>query len=464
MDEILKKTHNLQVTDEDEEWEVDKSLSITISKFNLRGRLCTNSEHSRGFLKKVLGGIWRLKDAEWNIKIKEKFESGLFLTFTFASESIQSRILNRMPWYLSNGVLILGKMENSNESWRHDLTSFPIWGRAWGVPIDLLTTNNTTRMAAKAGEIITVQNSDVSRMVADGFFRFRIWMSINKPVCPGFFLPWSGQKKWIAFQYEELPFMCFQCGKIGHCFKDCHQDSILTQREGSADTGTYGKWLKVGNSLQGDTPEDRKELERNLIPEDTMQESTKTNVRATNASFFPSIASMGENKIEGKFGVDNRDSVQHKIQQRLEEGSGSSSKSSEMKTGEIGREESKGKYEDGNRGKRRIVDDHGDVDYGKLKKSATALTKDTQDETLVNIPVSYAQEANMLERSTPFVVGNCSKNIAKENRRKVAVKKDSKAKRGKVETKMANISPIGDSIVTQIKEEANPDVQGRLQP
>ncbi|KAF4397799.1 hypothetical protein G4B88_017280 [Cannabis sativa] len=299
-----------------------------------RGRLCTNSEHSRGFLKKVLGGIWRLKDAEWNIKIKEKFEKGLFLTFTFASKSIQSRILTRMPWYLSNGVLILGKMENSNESWRHDLTSFPIWGRAWGVPIDLLTTKNTTRMAAKAGEIIT-----------------------------------------------------------------------------------------VGNSLQEDTQDDRKELERNLILEDTIQEPTKTIGRATTVSSSPSIASMGENKIEGKLGAANRDT-----------------------TGEIGREESKGKCDDGNRGKRRIVEDYGDVGYGKMKKSATALSKETQDETLFNIPVFYAQEANILEGSTPFVVGNCSKSIAKENRRKVAVKKDPKAKRGKVETKVASISPMGDSI------------------
>ncbi|KAF4398351.1 hypothetical protein G4B88_025330 [Cannabis sativa] len=172
MDEVLEKTHNLQVTDE-EEWEIDKSLSITIAKFNLRERLCTNTEHSSGFLKRVLGGIWRLKETEWNIKVKEKFNSGLFLTFTFASKSIQNRVLSKMPSHLSNGLLILGKMENSNESWKNDLTNFPIWGKAMGVPIDFLTKNNTVRMANKAGEVIQVQNSDVSKMVADGFFRFR---------------------------------------------------------------------------------------------------------------------------------------------------------------------------------------------------------------------------------------------------------------------------------------------------
>uniref|UniRef100_A0A803QD63 Reverse transcriptase n=1 Tax=Cannabis sativa TaxID=3483 RepID=A0A803QD63_CANSA len=247
MDEVLEKTHNLQVTDE-EEWEIDKSLSITIAKFNLRERLCTNTEHSSGFLKRVLGGIWRLKETEWNIKVKEKFNSGLFLTFTFASKSIQNRVLSKMPSHLSNGLLILGKMENSNESWKNDLTNFPIWGKAMGVPIDFLTKNNTVRMANKAGEVIQVQNSDVSKMVADGFFRFRVWMSINKPVCLGFPLLYSGKKIWIAFKYEESPFMCFKCGRIGHSFKDCNKEPIKITGDENEEAAAYGVWLKADNS------------------------------------------------------------------------------------------------------------------------------------------------------------------------------------------------------------------------
>uniref|UniRef100_A0A803QMW3 Uncharacterized protein n=1 Tax=Cannabis sativa TaxID=3483 RepID=A0A803QMW3_CANSA len=72
-------------------------------------------------------------------------------------------------------------MENSNESWKHDLTSFPIWGRAWDVPIDLLTINNTVRMAAKAGEVITVHNSDVSKMEEgkEGTAAYGKWLKVG---------------------------------------------------------------------------------------------------------------------------------------------------------------------------------------------------------------------------------------------------------------------------------------------
>ncbi|KAF4396472.1 hypothetical protein F8388_005742 [Cannabis sativa] len=320
MEEILKKTHNLQVTDEDEEWEVDKSLSITIARYNLRGRLCTNSDHSRGFLKKVLGGIWRLKEGEWNIKIKEKIDSGLFLSFTFASESIQSRILSKMPWYLSNGVLILGKMENSNESWKNDLTSFPIWGRAWGVPTDLLTTKNTTRMAAKAGEVISVYNSDPRQ----------------------------------------------------------------------APTSNHGR-----NTISNSVP---------LC--DTME-----------------VVSTG--------GLDH-----NQLQQNTGKNSQYSPQNITVKARNDGKEDVQKQCEDGSRGKRRIVEDYGDSEYGKLKKSATILAKETQDQDLYNVPVSYTQDALVLDGSTPFAVGSSSKNIAKETRRRVAVKKDSKARKGKMENKI----------------------------
>ncbi|KAF4371804.1 hypothetical protein F8388_023117 [Cannabis sativa] len=356
MDEILQKTHNLQVTGEDEEWEEDKSLSITIAKSNLRGRLCTNSDHSRGFLKKVLGGIWRLKDGEWNLKIKEKFETCLFLTFTFASESIHSRILSKMPWYLSNGVLILGKMENSNESWKHDLTSFPIWGRAWDVPIDLLTINNTVRMAAKAGEV-----------------------------------------------------------------------------DGKEDTAAYGKWLRVGNEARGRTNGEEHDMEKQKIADDSLQQSTISAGRIPTASPFPSLHILEKESSGSLPRTETKDNKESQEQQLLQENSISPSKNHELKAKYMDYVEIQTRNDEGNRGKHRIVEDYGDVGYGKMKKLTTTVPKVTQDQELYNVPVFYDQEAKIMEEAIPFAVGSCSKNVAKENRRKVAVKKDSKARKGKYE-------------------------------
>ncbi|KAF4393092.1 hypothetical protein F8388_012601 [Cannabis sativa] len=125
-----------------------------------------------------------------------------------------------------------------------------IHNRALGVPIDYLTEKNTTRLASMAGSVITIQNSDVSRMVADGFFRFQVWMSINKPVCPGFLLPCTGHKKWVAFKYDDLPFMCFRCGWIGHSQKDCSLEIKEIIGEDGRTAMVYGTWLKIDNGVR----------------------------------------------------------------------------------------------------------------------------------------------------------------------------------------------------------------------
>ncbi|KAF4394811.1 hypothetical protein F8388_015717 [Cannabis sativa] len=235
MDELLQKTHNLQVTDEDEEWEVDKSLSITVAKTNLRGRLCTNSDHSRGFLKKVLGGIWRLKDVEWNLKIKEKFDSGM-------------------------------EQQSSLED------------------------------------------------------------TIKQP----------------AIGLEKTP------------------------------------------------------------------------TAAT------ALSSLGDTRIGVTNMRDESKAKQDHLKQSIEGGSISLPRMSGMQSGDIEIGENQIRSDDGSRGKRRIVEDYGDSGYGKLKKSATILSKEFQEHDLFNIPISYSQEAQVLEGSIAFAVGSGSKDLAKENRRKVA--------------------------------------------
>ncbi|KAF4358240.1 hypothetical protein G4B88_030544 [Cannabis sativa] len=368
MEELLAKTHNLQVTD-DEEWEIDKSLSITIAKCNLQGRLCTTTEHSRSLLKKVLGGIWRLKEAEWNLKIKEKYESGLFLTFTFASESIQNRILTKMPWYLSNGVLILGKMENSNESWNNDLINFPIWGRALGVPIDLLTTNNARKMAAKTGEVITVNNSDISKMVADGFFRFRVVNAYGT---------------WLKSESS-----CrdrFQGHQLSMDNQKLQGNHTTKQAMGvTHDTVIHNSFGPLEDTLKG--------VEKMITDLESQQESMATIKDGGKIQMIQAKDKISSDKVQERENVT---------------------------------------WDDNGRGKRRMVDNMEFTGYEKTKKSNTSMATTIPENNLFNVPISYSMEAQNLEGSASFVVGSNSKEMSKENRRKVSVKKDSKAKKGKI--------------------------------
>ncbi|KAF4381221.1 hypothetical protein G4B88_015487 [Cannabis sativa] len=356
MEELLAKTNKLHVSDE-EEWEVDHSLSTMIAKYNLRGRLCSKVDHSRGFLKNLLGRIWRLKESEWNIKIQEKVSTGMFLTFSFNSEQTQSRILARMPWYLSNGVLILGKMGNSSESWKNGLNVFPIWGRALGVPIDYPTKKNTSRLASMAG------NHRGEWHDGNG-----AWNMAN-----------------LQGGIRQSLNLC-----MGNSF-----DPLLN--EGEEHVQLRSEVTKGTEQHHGN-----KEISKlqNTTTEKPQQEQT---------------------------GLETHDMLQ-----------------------------------DG-RGKRRLVEDREAVGAGKLQRTANNPMVMNESQTLIDVPIGFSMDIPGLKESLPFAFGSGKNSIPKEQRRKVAVKKDAKKRKGGKDEKPIELSQNGDLTIAQNVEEANPASRGRLQ-
>ncbi|KAF4372651.1 hypothetical protein G4B88_030396 [Cannabis sativa] len=194
-----------------------------------------------------------------------------------------------------------------------------------------------------------------------------------------------------------------------------------------------------GNEARERTHGEEQGMGKQKIADDSLQQSPISTGRIPTASSFPSPHIL-ENESSGSLPrTATKDNKESQEQQLIQENSISPSKNHELKAKYMDYVEIQKRNDEGNRGKRRIVEDYGDVGYGKLKKLTTTVPKDTQDQELYNVPVSYDQEAKIMEEAIPFVVGSCSKNVAKENRRKVAVKKDSRARKGKLNRVCGNL-------------------------
>jgi hypothetical protein len=76
------------------------------------------------------------------------------------------------------------------------------------------------------------------------YLRVRICLNISKPLVRGRVLKLNGEATWIAFQYERLPKLCFQCGVIRHSARGClGRKPRVVPGEGSSEQ--FGTWLRA---------------------------------------------------------------------------------------------------------------------------------------------------------------------------------------------------------------------------
>ncbi|KAM6586077.1 hypothetical protein CsatB_013079 [Cannabis sativa] len=97
MDDLLDRTSNLRVEDEDG-WEINEARESEVGKYCLMGRFCSNKSINRVLIRTILGRVWGLAEVDWEVKIKRitteatflvlislKTHINLFAVITFAS-------------------------------------------------------------------------------------------------------------------------------------------------------------------------------------------------------------------------------------------------------------------------------------------------------------------------------------------------------------------------------------------
>uniref|UniRef100_A0A803QN76 Reverse transcriptase domain-containing protein n=1 Tax=Cannabis sativa TaxID=3483 RepID=A0A803QN76_CANSA len=215
MDDLLAKALNLTVLDEDG-WEINEAGGAVVGGHCAKARFCSNRPMSHPLLKTILGRVWGIADNKWGVDIKFSNNKSSFLVFSFKSAQDLNRILIKSPC-----------------------------GRILHLPSRSITQGNLVRLANLAGEVIEVQPADIPRIVTKDFFTFKVWCDITKPIFPGLLFPSEGRKKWLPFRYDRLPFMCFNCGFLGHDTRVCAEPPKMFDDGLGNWKPSYGPWLKV---------------------------------------------------------------------------------------------------------------------------------------------------------------------------------------------------------------------------
>nr|POF24468.1 uncharacterized protein CFP56_10684 [Quercus suber] len=150
-------------------------------------------------------------------------------------------VVNNGPWSFNNQLLLLRRWERGMTANSVNFTHLPIWVQVWGLPFDLFSEEVGNDIGKGLGRVVEVDTKAIASDQAR-FLRVRVEIPLDKPIRRGSKVQGpEGDTVWIAFKYERLIGLCFNCGRLGHEAKHC-----VEPKDVDGNGSQYGDWLKGG--------------------------------------------------------------------------------------------------------------------------------------------------------------------------------------------------------------------------
>uniref|UniRef100_A0A803PVD9 Uncharacterized protein n=1 Tax=Cannabis sativa TaxID=3483 RepID=A0A803PVD9_CANSA len=147
---------------------------------------------------------------------------GLFLV-EFGCEGDRHRVLLQQPWTYLNQPLLMD-IPNSLDVLNCDsLLKIPLWVQVFNTPFLKRTEQLAQLVSASLSHLLEVYRPSF-RETWGPCFCIRIMFDVAHPLPRGIPVHFSGINKvvWLELKYENLPDICFFCGRMGHSYnKGC---------------------------------------------------------------------------------------------------------------------------------------------------------------------------------------------------------------------------------------------------
>jgi hypothetical protein len=161
----------------------------------------------------------------------------------FEHEWDKTRIMEGRPWLFDGHLVSLAEFDGltppAKINFNHD--SFLV--RMYNLPLACMGRNTGQKIGESVGVVEEVDIYDEEAGWGE-YLRVKIKIDLHKPLARGRMLHLQNQSTWVAFQYEKLPKLCYQCGVVMHDRVGC--DLIGSRmKTGEDDSQPYGPWLRV---------------------------------------------------------------------------------------------------------------------------------------------------------------------------------------------------------------------------
>ncbi|KAL2932687.1 hypothetical protein RDABS01_015806 [Bienertia sinuspersici] len=217
----LTKDENVVVGDDQQEGEdVNTNKKVELMMI---GKIFTAKPFNFEAMKRTLRSIWRLKEG-----------------FAFSSLGDKEFVINGMPWFFDNQLLLLREVRGDEQ-------------------LPERNANFARCIGEKMGGFVVVDESDPIGL--DNFLRIKVMIVVGKPLRRGMKIAMStNYSKCVDIKYERLWDFYYYCGNWGHVDRDCEETMI--EEEKKEMVYRFGPWMRASPSKRKN---DRERLMREKL-------------------------------------------------------------------------------------------------------------------------------------------------------------------------------------------------------
>ncbi|XP_055801627.1 uncharacterized protein At4g02000-like [Solanum dulcamara] len=220
-EQIIDRFHQFALTEEEKE-----TMSIKISDVlssikdcdvSLLGNVISYKRVNLQGVKNAMPVAWgnqtglQIKEIGWN-----------FFQFKFKDKETMDKVLFGTPWLYDNFLLNVHPWESGLKSTSSTFNVCDLWVQVWNIPLHWMSTDVGHKIENTLGGIVDIV------IPANGskegqYIRLKVRINITKPLPKVKLIKLESETTWVEIRYENLPYVCYYCGLLGHNDKTCTQ-------------------------------------------------------------------------------------------------------------------------------------------------------------------------------------------------------------------------------------------------
>ena len=237
MEELTCKCDNMALSGREGK-SVILSKKCQEPKFVIAAKFYTRRALNMEAVARTFRPLWRTKE---NFHISNAGSN--ILLFDFEVEVDADKVLLGEPWSYDRHLVSVQRFDGSKAIKDIDFKLVSFWIQIHDIPYKYMTEETAMEIGDTIGPVIKSCND--SEWKGGTFLWVRVRVDTSRPLCRGRRTTFEeGLERWVSFQYERLPNVCFWCGRLSHDDKECE---IWLKSKGtlSVDQQQFGNWIRA---------------------------------------------------------------------------------------------------------------------------------------------------------------------------------------------------------------------------